>query len=175
MKIELKDLSEAEIPFILSYWYHSPEGFIEAMGVDLNKLPSEKEMKKLLMKRVEDNSSLTESKLNALIILVEGRPVGVHSLTPFIQGDHGIFHAHICDASMRGKGIALESYPMACKVFAKRFSLKKIVFKTPEQNIGAIKVKERLGIPMVGEEIIDFDIIKPGTKAKVFEWQISDF
>ena len=50
-----------------------------------------------------------------------------------------------------------------------RFNLSRILFKTPVQNIGAIRVKEKLGIRYIGEEIIGFGIIKEGTKAKVFE------
>ncbi|MNL82501.1 hypothetical protein D3C87_2098970 [compost metagenome] len=50
-----------------------------------------------------------------------------------------------------------------------RFDLQKIIFKTPAQNIGAIRAKEKLGIQCVGEEVIGFDIIKDGTIGKVFE------
>ncbi len=50
-----------------------------------------------------------------------------------------------------------------------RFQLKKILFKTPIQNVGAIRVKEELGIRSVGEENISFSIIQNGTWVKIFD------
>jgi hypothetical protein len=51
-----------------------------------------------------------------------------------------------------------------------RFDLRRILFKTPVQNVGAIRVKEKLGIRCIGEEVVDFGIIRAGTLAKVFEF-----
>ncbi|TAJ69308.1 MAG: hypothetical protein EPO42_15640 [Gallionellaceae bacterium] len=62
----------------------------------------------------------------------------------------------------------MKSYPLALKIFFERFNLKQILFKTPAQNIGAIRVKEKLKIRCTGEEIIGFSVIKDGTLAKTF-------
>lgn len=66
-------------------------------------------------------------------------------------------------------GIGLQFYPKACAIFMGRFNLSRILFKTPIQNIGALRVKEKLGIRCIGEEEIGFGRIKEGTRAKVFE------
>lgn len=123
----------------------------------------------MLNDKCEANRALPESQLNAQIICVDGVPVGFHTINPLAKGEFGIFHAHILDESMRGKGIGVQSYPLACKVFVQRFDLKKIFFKTPRQNTGAIKVKEKLSIPEIGEEELDFGIYRQGVKARVFE------
>ncbi len=167
--VSVRDFEIEDIPHVLKYWFHSPLGFIESMGVDLTKLPKELEMKENLTKRLHLNSTLKMSKLNALAILHKGQPIGFHTLVPFKEGEFGIFHAHIWQTALRQKGIGFYSYPKACKVFIERFNLQKILFKTPIQNIGAIKVKEKLGIRCIGEEVIGFDIIKDGTLGKVFE------
>jgi hypothetical protein len=60
-------------------------------------------------------------------------------------------------------------YPRACLIFMDRFNLKRILFKTPLQNIAAIRAKEKLGFRYIGEEIISFGIIRDDTRAKVFE------
>jgi len=62
-------------------------------------------------------------------------------------GDFGIFHAHLWEKSRRGCGIGMHTYPKACHIFFERFDLRRILFKTPVQNMGAIRVKEKLGIP----------------------------
>ena len=167
--ISIRDLTEEDIPFILNYWFHSPPGFIEAMGVDTAKLPSEADMAKSLEEKCRINRTLPASKTNALVVSYANQPIGLHTLFPFTQGDSGIFHAHLWKSEMRGRGLALHSYPRACQIFIQRFDLKRILFKTPIQNKGAIRVKEKLGIRSIGEETIGFGIIRDGTRAKVFE------
>jgi len=167
--VSIRDLSEEDIPSVLNYWFHSPPGFIESMGVDLDKMPKESEMEQSIRAKLIENASQPVSKLNVVVIVYNKLPVGFHTINPLTEGESGIFHAHIWDPNYRKRGIALYSYPKACRIFMSRFNLSRILFKTPVQNIGAIRVKEKLGIRYIGEEIIGFGIIKEGTKAKVFE------
>lgn len=168
-RISIRDLSEEDIPLVLNYWFRSPPGFIESMGVDLAKLPDEEEMEKTLRERARAHATSSPSKLNVLMILHDGQPIGCHTLNPIQEGDHGVFHAHIFRADMRGRGVGMHSYPKACRVFMDRFDLPRILFKTPKQNVGAIRVKEKLGIRRIGEEAVSLGVIKDGTLAVVFE------
>ena len=167
--ISLRDLSEDDIPLVVRYWFHSPPGFIESMGVDFAKMPKEPDMERSLREKVLLNRALPTSKLNALAIRYQNETIGFHTVNPFIEGDHGIFHAHLLKTELRGRGLGVITYPKACGVFLERFDLKRILFKTPVQNTGAIRVKEKLRIRCIGEEIISFSVYKDGTKAKVFE------
>lgn len=167
--VKVRDLGAADVDMITNYWFHSPAGFIERMGVDLKKMPTEEEMRKALLEKISTNSALSHSKINALVITYDEKPVGFHTLFPFVEGESGVFHAHVSDEKMRGQGLGLVSYVKACRVFIDRFNLHRILFKTPMQNLGAIRVKEKLGIRHIGEEIIEFGVIQDGTKAKVFE------
>jgi RimJ/RimL family protein N-acetyltransferase len=167
--LTLRDLTPHDIPRIMDYWYRSPPGFIESMGVDWAKMPSEKEFEASLLKKCSDNEKLPQSKINALIIHYDGKPIGLHTINPLLEGDYGIFHAHFWNKELRGQGLGTQSYKAACEIFMKRFALKRILFKTPVQNRSAIRVKEKLNITCVGEEVINFGLYKEGTIAKVFE------
>ncbi|MCB0422234.1 MAG: GNAT family N-acetyltransferase [Bdellovibrionales bacterium] len=167
--ISVRDLSELDIPHAINYWYSSPEGFIESIGVDPKKMGTAEETQKGLESKIFRNKELKESKLNALTITYQNKPIGFHSINPLIDDDYGIFHAHIWDQNFRGKGIGTISYPLALRVFMDRFNLKRILFKTPSQNTAAIRVKEKIGFRAIGEEKISFGIIQDGTLAKVFE------
>ncbi len=160
--ISLRDLSTEDIAPILNYWFRSPPGFVESMGVDLAKLPSEPEFAKNLQDKVGRPSHI-------LIILYNGKAVGLHTVNPLTEGDFGIFHAHIWDPTIRRQGIGVVSYSLAIKAFIDRFRLKRVLFKTPIQNAGPLRVKEKLGIRCVGEEVVDFGIYKAGTRTRVFE------
>jgi len=167
--IFVRDFEESDIPFVINYWFHSPEGFVESIGADPKKMSSEEQMEKGLRSKVLQDRELAVSKLNALTITCDGKPIGFHVINPVVEDDHGIFHAHIWEPAMRGQGVGMYSYPQALQIFMNRFNLKRIVFKTPIQNKGALRVKEKLGIRCIGEEIIGFGIIREGTIAKVFE------
>jgi RimJ/RimL family protein N-acetyltransferase len=127
------------------------------------------EFKRWMIDECRANSLLAGSKSRFLTITYKNKAIGGHTLSPLVEGDYGVFHAHIWKPEMRGKGIARITYPIACRIFMERFNLKRILFKTPIQNIAAIRVKEQLGIRCVGEESISFGIIQDGTRAKVFE------
>lgn len=167
--VAVRDFSEEDIGQLIDYWYRSPPGFIEAMGIDPDKLLPEHEFKKWMIDECRANSLLTASKSRSLTITYKNNAIGGHTLSPVEEGDYGVFHAHIWKPEMRGKGIARITYPIACQIFMERFDLKRILFKTPIQNIAAIRVKEQLGIRCIGEEIVGFGIIRDGTRARVFE------
>jgi RimJ/RimL family protein N-acetyltransferase len=167
--VEVRDLAEADIPFVLDYWFRSPPGFVESLGADPARLPSETLMAETLRDKIRATPNPQTSRLNALAILLHGRPVGMHVLNPLTEGDWGIFHAHLWNPLSRGRGIAERSYPLACRLFLDRFGLQRILFKTPAQNLGALRVKEKLGIRYLGEERADFGIIKAGTLVRAYE------
>lgn len=168
-KISLRDLTESDLSLLLDYWFRSPIVFFEKLGVDWSKMPPEAEMKKTLLEKLRENENRKKSKLPVLVITYDGQAIGAHTINPLIENDHGIFHAHIWRPEFRRRGIALHTYPQALKIFMERFNLERILFKTPIQNQGAIRVKEKLGIRYLGEETINFSIIKDGTRAQVFE------
>ena len=167
--VSVRDLSEEDVPFVLDYWFRSPPGFIESLGADPGKLPPEPVFADTLRERIRRNRELAISKLNTLAILHDGAFVGLHNLNPLVEGQSGVFHAHVVRPEYRRRGIAEISYPQACRLFLARFDLERILFKTPVQNLGAIRVKEKLGIRFLGEETVDFGIIRTGTRARVYE------
>lgn len=167
--VNVRDVVEEDVRKLIDYWYHSPPGFIEAMGIEPSKLLPEQEFQKWMVNECKASRLLVDSKSRSLTITYKEEAVGSHAISPLIEGDHGVFHAHIWAPEMRGKGIARITYPKACLIFMERFGLSRILFKTPIQNIAAIRVKEKLGIRCIGEEIVSFDIIRDGTRAKVFE------
>lgn len=163
--VSVRDIQLGDIPFMMKYWYESPPGFIESLGVDPTKMGPREQFEEFMRGRC----ALPDSQRTGLVILYNGEPVGQHSINPLVEGDHGVFHAHIWSQKHRGLGIGLESYVLASKVFMDRFNLKRILYKTPKQNTASIRVKEKLRMRCLGEEEIGHGLVKAGTIAKVFE------
>lgn len=166
--VSLRDLAEGDVPLLMDYWYRSPPGYVEAMGVDPTKLEPEETMRKRLIERARSMKDQPQSKSPALCVLYQGEPIGVHVVNPVTEGESAVFHAHFWKRDLRGKGIGTVSYALASRLFMERFNLKEIYFKTPAQNTASIRVKEKLGIPYLGEEVIELGLVRAGTRAKVF-------
>lgn len=163
--VSIRNIIPSDVPLIIKYFYHSPPGFIESIGVDPKKMGPPEEFERFMRERF----ATPEDKRTGVTILYNGEPVGQHSINPLVENDHGVFHAHIWDPSARGRGIGLQSYVLAGKLFVDRFNLKRVVYKTPKQNIASIRVKEKLGIRFLGEEVVSHGLVKEGTVAKVYE------
>lgn len=165
-KITLRSLKTSDIASLLAYWFRSPPGFLESLGVDQHRLPKEEDMELGLLRLTQMNAN----KSPMLVIECNGRPVGNHILNQFDGNRSAVFHAHIWDPKDRGQGIAMQSYPLAIKEYFKNFDLEKIIFKTPAHNKGPQKVKERLGLKRLGEELApEGGMIKAGTKLIIYE------
>lgn len=152
--ITIVDFCAADIAQFLDYWYRSPVAHFRALGVANERLPSERHMREMLMLNIERNSRLARSQQAIVSIAVQGRTVGFHELTGL--GGHGeaLMHAHIVEPAYRGMGIGLVSYVKAMQLFFARFDLAAIRFETPSANIGARRVKEKLGIAAHGSASI---------------------
>lgn len=167
--VTLRDLCVDDIDLYLDYWFRSPIEEIEAMGVNRDRMGSEDQFRQSLLKKCEDNSKKSISKMNFLIVEYDKTPIGYHPINQVINGDHGTFHAHFWSNEHVGKGIGTYSYLLACQIFFERFQLQKIVFKTPVANQAAIRIKEKLKIPCVGKEVLKDEIYLENIEAKVFE------
>jgi RimJ/RimL family protein N-acetyltransferase len=169
-KLALRDLTEPDIPLLLHYWYGSGTAYFEAMGVDVAKMPSRETFEQTLRDKIRASATPEGPGLNAVIITYEGRPIGFHTVNPVVPGESGVFHAHLIVPEMRRQGIGEHTYRMATKLFMDRFDLQKIVFKTPAQNAGPNRVKEKLGIRCLGEETVSgFNILRDGLRVRVWE------
>ena len=167
-RVKIRDTELRDIPIFMDYWYRSPESFIRSMGVDPTKMKPEIEQAAYLRESILSNLKIPNSKLPFLTIELDGRAVGSHSLGDVVEGESGVFHAHLWFKEVRGIGLCTYTYPLASKVFMDRFGLKEIYFKTPSLNVGANKIKQGLGLQSCGEEPITYFFMLPGLTAKIY-------
>ncbi len=120
--VEVRNFCEQDVEGLGTYWYQSPSGYIESLGIDPGKLLPEKDFQTWLIEECRANSQLEASKSHLLTITYNGSATGNHALSPLFEGDYGVFHAHIWNPEMRGKGIARVTYPRACLIFMDRLN-----------------------------------------------------
>ncbi len=72
LSIKLLDISD--IPAVLNYWMNASSEYLESMGADIEKMPSEQDFKKMLLKQLD--TPLEQKSGLATIWMIDGKRVG---------------------------------------------------------------------------------------------------
>ncbi|MGS0894399.1 hypothetical protein ACVBGC_18000 [Burkholderia stagnalis] len=165
--IDVRDFSRADIDGFIAYWYDSGDRHLIEMGVDPAKLPGRRQMREMLALNLERDARAVAPRNAIFSITLRGQTVGVHELTHLEQRADGppgyyasgVMHAHIWNPEHRRLGIGIVSYVKAMAAFFARFPLDSIRFESPADNVGANRIKTRLGIEAQGEGVFDLPIL----------------
>ncbi len=163
--IDVRNFTHRDIEPLVKYWTENSEEFWRARGVDKAKLKPKDEFTAVYEKALLEKDDIR----NAAVIVFRGDPIGVHALTDIVENESAIFHAHIWYENYRGLGIGVFSYLKASEFFMKKLNLKKIIFKTPKINKSANRIKEKIGIPCLGDTIFEAPILIEPLKANLYE------
>ena len=163
-EVTVRFFTEADIDLYCDYFFRSPLGFLEGIGLNVAALGSEIEMRKRI---VASLSSAIEKAENFPLITVlhQVRVIGIHSFTHVVPSESGVMHAHFFLAQDRGKGVGPISYVKAIELAFKRLNFKWIEFRTPIQNTSALKIKEKLGLKSLGDTVFESPIVLNGQLA----------
>lgn len=168
--ISIRELLQSDIELICNYWFGQSSSYWTDLGVDISRLGTRENYSAKMNTDFIKSNGIQE----IAIILLNGEPIGHHSLTHHIENESAIFHTHIWSSAHRKQGIATISYPKACCYFFQTLRLKKIIFKTPKINIGANRLKEKLGIKKIFETIYDGPLLLRPLEANLYEINVDD-
>jgi RimJ/RimL family protein N-acetyltransferase len=166
--IRVRPFDQNDVSLFADYLYRSPRGFLEKIGLDPGRLLPEEKFREVFSAMVEKSAAPAGPPPTCLSILWNGLPVGAHTLTEVKAGASAVMHAHLWREEFRGKGIGQKSYLLAASFFVKEHGFQEILFRTPADNPGPNRVKEKLGIPKVGEGLVDTPVSLPGLKANLY-------
>lgn len=163
--VTVRSLVLNDIDFIVNYWFSHSEDFWVSRGVDIKKIGTPESYKESLLKKFKIHSEIP----SIIIIECNGKPVGHHAISHILPNESAVFHAHIWLDESRKKGTCSISYIKACRHFMNAFNLKKIFFKTPKINVGANKLKEKIGLKKIGDTIFDSPILLRPLESNLYE------
>lgn len=150
---------------LVEYMTDSSEEYWRKRGVDKSKLRSREESIANYLEEFASNGEVSK----IATILLNMKAVGIHNLSELQVGDSAVFHAHIWKPENRRRGICTYSYLKAADYFFDKFRLKKLIYKTPKLNLAPNRLKEKIGIPLVGETIFDWPTLLSPLPANVYE------
>ncbi|MCT4580348.1 MAG: GNAT family N-acetyltransferase [Flavobacteriales bacterium] len=167
--IRIQELTEKEIPLIIQYWLRSSPEHLIAMGVDLEKVPTEEKLTKYLTEQISLPIKVKESY--ALIWLLDGKPIGHSNINEINFGKTAKMHLHIWEKANRQKGIGLELLKLSIANYFQKFNLQELICEPYAYNPAPNKTLEKLGFSLIEE----YSTI-PGSinfRQKVKRWQLT--
>jgi RimJ/RimL family protein N-acetyltransferase len=171
-EVEARFMRLEDLDDLCDYFFRSPPGFLTAMGINMAAMQKEEEFRAGHENGIRQAAAENKHP-RCVTVLFRGKRVGMHSLT-HMQGESAIMHAHFYHTEARGRGIGTVSYVKAMHLFLHDFGLKEIVFKTPVHNLAPMRIKEKLGLVPEGEEELNWPLLLPGVRAKIYRVRAHD-
>ena len=169
-ELSVRELTEADIDFIIAYWLNADETFLNGMGADIAKMPSGNEWKRMLTEQI--SQSYEEKKSYCIIWLIDGNPVGHANVNKIKFGEEAYMHLHLWKAGNRQKGAGTTLVKLALPYFFENLQLKKLYCEPYALNPAPNKTLEKVGFTFIKEHITVPGILNFEQKVKL--WQLSD-
>jgi RimJ/RimL family protein N-acetyltransferase len=123
-KLNAREMTIEDIPLICKYWTESDPAHMEAMGVDLKKLPTREQLTDMLTSQI--NTPIEKRRSYCMIWEVDGEPVGHCNTNPTHFGDYGFMHLHLWNGTNRQKGMGAELVKMTLPRFFEDLNLREL-------------------------------------------------
>ena len=149
--LSVRELQKQDVDLIINYWLTADPGFLQTMGVDLNKMPEEIEWRQMLTEQL--SQSYKEKKSYCIIWQVNGKPVGHSNINKIIFGEEAYMHLHIWNADIRKKGLGKQLIKMTLPWFFEKYQLKKLYCEPYALNPAPNKTLEKAGFEFIREYI----------------------
>lgn len=149
--LNVREAQQKDIELIAQYWFTSGHKYLESLGVDISKMPHEKEFKQML--DVQIALPYNEKKAYALIWEADGKPIGHTNVNPVLYGREADMHIHIWSENNRKKGYGLKLIQMSLPYYFNNLHLKRIVCEPYALNPSPNKTLEKAGFTFVKEYI----------------------
>lgn len=148
-KFSVRVLREEDIKHICDYWNNASPEFLNAMGVEMSKLPSAEKLETYLKKQLM--LPLKQRESYATIWLVDDTAIGHCNVSPFKFGDTAMMHLHIWNLKNRRQGVGQRLVMESLHLFFENLALQEIICEPYAMNLAPNKTIEKVGFDLVKE------------------------
>jgi RimJ/RimL family protein N-acetyltransferase len=146
-KLSVREIQHSDIPLIADYWLGADEGYLRGMGVDPPKLMRREQWLEMLNAQIA--ADYPAKKAYAIILEVDGRPIGHCNVNPVEYGKEAFMHLHIWQGADRGQGHGLPLVRMAIPFFFKNLQLERLYCQPYALNPAPNRTLPQLGFSFV--------------------------
>ena len=151
MSLGVREIESQDIPSICRYWLDSAPNFLFGMGVDLDKIPSERDLEAMLKGQLQQ--SYQEKKSYCTIWEINGNAIGHCNVGEIEYGNHASMHLHIWKAMHRKRGCGFELVKLSLPYFFDNLELKNLFCEPYALNPAPNRTLEKLGFQFVKEYV----------------------
>lgn len=149
--LSVREIEQHDIDLIISYWLQGDAQFFNSMGVDVAKIPSNEEWKKILSESLQ--YSYEEKKSYWIIWLLDGNAIGHSNVNKIIFGKEAFMHLHLWNTGTRQKGMGSKFVKMTLPYFFSNLKLREIYCEPFALNPAPNKTLEKVGFEFEKEYI----------------------
>ena len=168
-RLSVRELEDSDIDLLINYWLTAEPGFLEAMGVDLAKLPSEEQWRELLTQQLKQD--YPEKNSYCIIWLLDNNPIGHSNVNKIIFGEEAAMHLHIWNKKDRNSGYGFPLLQMTIPHYFRQMQLKKLYCEPYALNPAPNKTLEKLGFNFIKEYVTTPGFLN--FEQPVLRWELS--
>lgn len=150
-KLSVREIQQDDILLITDYWLSADPASLQAMGVDLDKMPDRKQWISMLNEQMEQ--PYEKKKSYCMIWQADERPIGHCNVNKIIFGEEAYMHLHIWYPSVRSMRLGAVLIQMSLPYFFMNLQLKKICCEPYALNPAPNRVLAKAGFEYVKEYI----------------------
>ncbi|MBG9376703.1 GNAT family N-acetyltransferase [Panacibacter sp. DH6] len=145
--LSVREITHNDVPLITNYWLTASASHLNAMGVDVYKMPSAAEWKKMLYDQL--NQPYKQKKAYCIIWLIDGVPVGHSNINKIQFGKEAYMHLHLWNVSTRAKGSGVRFIQMSLPYYFKNYQLDTLYCEPYALNPAPNKTLPKAGFDFV--------------------------
>lgn len=151
MNLSAREMRLEDIKLICRYWVESDPAHLQAMGVDLAKMPTREQFTSMM----EQQFHLpVEKKISFCTIWeADGEPVGHCNTNPTNYGDYAYMHLHLWNNAVRQKGMGAELVKKSLGIFFDTLQLETIYCEPYALNPAPNKTLAKVGFRLLKEYV----------------------
>lgn len=145
--LSVREIQNEDISHIINYWLRADDHYLQAMGVDLEKLPSEQEWRLFLTKQLA--LPIQEKQSYCIIWLLDGKAIGHSNINKIIYEKEAYMHLHIWEEEIRKKGLGVSWIKKTVPIFFYKYKLEDLFCEPYALNPAPNKSLGRAGFKFV--------------------------
>jgi RimJ/RimL family protein N-acetyltransferase len=167
--LSVREIQNDDIPSITTYWLTAKTAYLQGMGVDVEKIPTQEQWFHILSEPLRQEYQ--EKKSYCTIWEMDGIPIGHCNVNKIIFGQEAFMHLHLWYPDKRTKGTGVQLVKKSLPYFFNNLQLKVLYCEPYALNPAPNKT-----LPKVGFEFVKEYITIPGYlnfEQKVCLWQMT--
>jgi RimJ/RimL family protein N-acetyltransferase len=149
--LSVREIQNNDIPLITAYWLAAKTVYLQGMGVDVEKMPTQEQWFNILSEPLRQEYK--KKKSYCTIWEMDGNPIGHCNINKIIFGQEAFMHLHLWYPDKRTKGAGVQLIKKSLPYFFNNLQLKTLYCEPYALNPAPNKALAKAGFEFVKEYI----------------------